>query len=397
MRGNITRRGKNSWRLKFDVGVDGAGAGRQTRYITVKGKRQDAQRELTRLLGTADAGTLVEPSKVTVREYIQAWLGASPAPRQPPPPPPHGLGPKTAQRYRQLAEQQIYPHLGSILLQKLRPAMVAEWHETLLKTGHRKGRAKGGPLAARTVGNAHRVLHRALRRAVENETMARNVASLIAPPKVEDQEVEILGADEMATVLRKLENHALNAIVALVLATGLRRGEVLALPWSNLDLNGASLRVERSLEQTKAGLRFKAPKTHHGRRTISLPPSAVAVLHEHRRKQLEMRLALGLGRPEPDDLVFCKPDGSAMTPDSLSKAWRAAVAALGLPKVTFHALRHTHASALIAAGLDVVKISRRLGHGNPTVTLRVYAHLFDTSDDAAAAAIETAMRTHPKR
>ena len=100
------------------------------------------------------------------------------------------MTPKTVGRYRQLAEQQIYPHLGGILLQKLRPAQVQEWHSTLLKTGNRKGRAKGGPLAARTVGHAHRVLHRALERAVENETLARNVASVIAPPKVEDQEVE---------------------------------------------------------------------------------------------------------------------------------------------------------------------------------------------------------------
>ena len=95
--------------------------------------------------------------------------------------------------------------------------------------------------------------------------------------------------------------------------------------------------------------------------------------------------------------MFCKPDGSPMSPDGLSKAWRSTVKLLGLPKVTFHALRHTHASALIAAGLDVVKTSRRLGHSDPTVTLRIYAHLFDNSDAAAAAAIEAAMRTHPQR
>ena len=93
-----------------------------------------------------------------------------------------------------------------------------------------------------------------------------------------------MGAEDMTTVLRKLEDHALYSVVAFDLATGLRRGELLALPWANVDLNGASLRVERSLEETKAGLRFKAPKTVHGRRTISLPPNAVAVLREHRRK-----------------------------------------------------------------------------------------------------------------
>jgi integrase len=144
-------------------------------------------------------------------------------------------------------------------------------------------------------------------------------------------------------------------------------------------------------------LRFKPPKTAHGRRTISLPPNAVTALREHRRKQLETRLALGLGRPEPDALVFCQPDGSPIVPCWLSYTWRNTCISLKLPRVTLHALRHTHASALIAAGVDVVKISRRLGHSSPVVTLRIYAHLFNTDDSAAAAAIEAAMRTQAQR
>ena len=118
---------------------------------------------------------------------------------------------------------------------------------------------------------------------------------------------------------------------------------------------------------------------------------------DDRRKQLEIRLALGLGRPEPDGLVFCRPDGSPVAPSWLSYTWRNTCVRLALPRVTFHALRHTHASALIAAGVDVVKISRRLGHSSPVVTLRIYAHLFSTDDSAAADAIEVAMRTRLQR
>jgi integrase len=142
-RGNITRRGKRSWRLKFDVGVDGKGK-RKIRYATVKGTRQDAQKKLTELLGQHDAGTLVEPSKLTVEEYLVAWLGRTPKKDEPPPAPPSDLSPKTVERYRQLAEQQIYPHLGNILLQKLRPAQVADWLETIQKSGGEKGRPFGG-------------------------------------------------------------------------------------------------------------------------------------------------------------------------------------------------------------------------------------------------------------
>lgn len=376
-RGHIQRRGKNSWRIKYDAGTEPLTGRRRTRYITVRGNRADAERELTKALRAIDDGTAIEPSKVTVAEHIRAWLDAA------------EVSPKTLERYRQLAEQQIIPHLGAVLLQKLRPVQVREWHGTLLASGGKDGRA----LSPRTVGHAHRVLHRALARAVEDEIAARNVASVVSPPKLEDAEVQILTAEQMGGVLAKLATHALYPIVALALGTGMRRGELLSLRWVDVDLEAATVRIERSLEETKAGLRFKTPKTKHGRRTISLPPSVVEVLRNHRRQQLERRVVLGLGRPGPDALVFSKPDSSPMSPDNLSRDWRRLTDSLGLPKVMFHALRHSHASALIAGGLDVVTVSRRLGHGSPVVTLRVYAHLFDRTDTAAATAIEAALRT----
>ena len=120
--------------------------------------------------------------------------------------------------------------------------------------------------------------------------------------------------------------------------------------------------------------------------------SAIGVLREHRRKLLEVRLALGLGKPDDDTLLFSRADGSPMRPTQLSKQWRAACKSLDLPRVSFHALRHTHASALIASGLDVLAISRRLGHATPAVTLNVYGHLFKKDDSAAARAIDAVMR-----
>ena len=375
-RGNITRRGKRSWRLKFDGGTDAAG-NRQTRYVTVKGKLQDAQRELTKLLVAVDAGTLVEPSRTTVAEYIRGWLDG-----------PHGLAAKTAERYRELAERQIIPHLGAVLLQKLRPKQVQTWHATLLQSDAATGRV----LSARTVGHAHRVLHRVLAHAMAAEEVSRNVASAVRPPKVTAKEIEILTADQVTIVLERMQGHPLYSIAALALATGMRRGELLALQLRDVDLDGASLQVERSLEETAAGLQFKPPKTQHGRRTISLPAHAVAVLRTHWRQQLECRAALGLGKPEPETLIFSKPDGSPLSPDNLSRDWGRACRSLSLPEVSFHALRHTHASALIASKLDVVQIARRLGHGSPVITLRTYAHLFEASDTAAAAAIENVLR-----
>jgi integrase len=220
------------------------------------------------------------------------------------------------------------------------------------------------------------VLHRALQIAVENEVLTRNVASVKHPPTVEEEEVQILTKDEVPIVIEKLTGHHLYDVVVVDLATGLRRGELLALRLSDVDLEAATVHIERSLEETKTGLRFK-------------------VLRERRRRLLEMRLALGLGKPDAETLLFGEPDGSPTPPNRLTRRWQDACASLDLPRVSFHALRHTHASALIAAGVDVVKISRRLGHKNPTVTLNIYAHLFERSDSTAADAIEAAMKKPP--
>jgi integrase len=387
-RGSITRRGKQSWRLKFDVATDSGQ--RLTRYATIKGRRSDAERELTRLIASLDAGTLVEPSTITVEGYLRGWLDG-PNPDQPYQPP--GLAPKTLERYRQLASQQIYPHLGAVPLQKLRPKQVEDWHATLLATGGKDGR----PLSARTVLAAHRILHRALARAAAAETVSRNVASVIKPPKVEANEIEILTADQIAVVLSALKGHALEPIAVLALATGARRGEILGLRWGDVDFETGEIRIERSLEQTRAGLRFKSPKTKHGKRTVSLPTVAVSSLQAHRRQQLEIRMALGQGRATPETLVFSRQEGEPIPPNDLSRDWARFVKARKLPAVSFHGLRHSHVSALIAARTDILTVSRRIGHASPAVTLAVYSHLFKNTDKDAANAIEAVLRTGGER
>jgi len=381
MTGHVRRRGERSWELKFDMGVDGKGQ-RKTRYASFKGTKREAEIELAKLVAAAAAGTLAEPSKTTVGAYLLAWMDG-----------PHGLAGKTAERYRQLIEAQIIPHLGAIVLQKLKPAHIADWHDKLIRGGGKDGR----PLSLRTVGHAHRVLHRALARAAAIELVSRNVASVVKPPKVDETEIESLKADEINAVLTALKDHRLEPIVVLALSTGARRGEMLALNWENVDLDAGTIKIERSLEQTKAGLRFKAPKTKNGRRVVSLPPIAVDALRAHRRRRLELRMALGQGKPEPDALVFSAFDDSPIPPNNLSRDWRRFVLARKLPRISFHGLRHSHVSALIAGGVDALTVSRRIGHASPVVTMKVYAHLFSETDKTAAKAIEAALRTGKER
>jgi len=243
------------------------------------------------------------------------------------------------------------------------------------------------------VGHAHRVLRKALADAVVRELLLRNPVSLIAPPKVDSNEVEILTSERVKTVLHALRGVEIYAHVVVLLSTGIRRGELMALQWGDVDFDKGKLRIERSLEATKArGLRLKAPKTKHGRRLISLPPLAVEVLREQRKAQLEHRLKLGIGKLLPTHYVFGDVVGEARHPGWLTDKWQSVLKTKNLPRVSLHALRHSHASALIASGQDVVTVSRRLGHSSPTVTLTVYAHLFDKTDEAAASAIEAILK-----
>jgi integrase len=257
MRGNITRRGASSWRLKIDIGRDAAG-NRLIRYWTVRGSRKQAQAELARLVAAHDEGRLVEPTKATIGDYMRSWLETAAT---------LTLAAKTAERYRQLIEHQIVPHLGSLPLQKLKPVHIANWHAALKKTG---------ALSARTIGHAHRVLHKALADAVRHELITRNPASVVSPPKVTAGEVAILDADQVKAVLGAMRNTVIYPQIVVLLSTGMRRGEIAGLQWADLDLDAGKLRIERAIEKTKAhGLRIKQPKTKHGRRSIALPASAV--------------------------------------------------------------------------------------------------------------------------
>jgi integrase len=181
------------------------------------------------------------------------------------------------------------------------------------------------------------------------------------------------------------------AIVALFM--GMRRGEVLALRWKHVDLDGKIIKVREALEKTqKYGIRFKSPKTQSGRRDIGMPDIVIAALREHRRQQLEQRMATGLGKPADDALVFpgsfC---GGPTDPEVFSVAWKRVADAIGFPGLRFHDLRHSHASHLFADGVDVATIAYRLGHASPAVTLTIYTHMASKDDSSAIEKINAAL------
>jgi integrase len=336
-------------------------------------------------LARAADGGHVDPSRLTVGEHVRArweqWRASG------------AISPKTAEGYAGLIERHIVPHLGRILVQKLTTRDIEAWHSTLLASGRkgRYGRPDGqAGVSTRTIGHAHRVLSKALREGMRHDLVVKNVAAIERAPKIGADEMTILTPEQVAELPTRLADHALAAPAIVALFTGMRRGEILALRWGNVDLTGKVIRVRESLETTKTGLRFKGPKSKAGVRDITLPTIVVETLQAHRKALLERRLVLGQGKLADADLVFPAWDGSPQNPDAFGSLWIKLATKLGLG-VSFHGLRHTHASQLIDAGVDVVTIARRLGHSSPAITLNVYAHLFRKDDGKAAAAINAAL------
>ena len=261
--------------------------------------------------------------------------------------------------------------LCSIALPKLSPAAIKAYTEAQ-QTGRK---ANKGGLSSTTVLQHHRVLREALQHAVHENLLAINPASRVPSPKRARPAMQALDAEQTSRLLAGVEGTSLRAPVFLAVFTGMRRGEILALRWQDVDLGNATLAVRRSLEETHSnGLRFKEPKSRSGIRQVDLPPLMVEALRRHRSEQAKLRLALGSAWKD-HDLVCTAPDGGPMKPDNLSSAFPKLVRRLGLPRVRFHDLRHTHASLLLRQGVHPKVVSERLGHSGVGLTLDTYSHL----------------------
>lgn len=378
MTGTVTKRGRASYRLKFDLPA-GTKGGRKTVYETIRAAGiKEARLELAKRLAAVGQGSFVEPSRLTVAAHVQARIAHWSASGV--------VGAKATKRYEVLLAHQIGPFIGDVTLQKLATTDVEKWH----------GKLKAAGLSHCTIQMAHRITAKALDDAVRHNLLSRNVCRLQRVPKGSTAQVEIITADQIDHVVRKLQGTAIGARALLALTCGLRAGEINALTWAAIDLDKRQLHVRQATEEVMGQpVTIKSPKTRAGRRSLSVPDVAIAALRDHRREQLELRMAMGLGRPAEDALVFPALDGGPAGTANLSRQWRRAVAALDLPNVNFHALRHSHASQLIAAKVDLATIAARLGHANPSVTLKTYGHLFEKDDSAAADVINRALGARP--
>jgi len=384
--GHIRERSPGSWELRYTLGTDPATGKRQTVTTTVRGDRRVAEKELRRLLRSVDTGEHVDPSRLSVRHWLSTWLATV---RE-------EVSPKTYERYSEIARHFLVPALGNLELGKLAPSHIQEAYNGWAMGGRRDGKAGG--LSARTRRHIHRILRSALARAVEQQIIARNPADVFKKrlPKVERHVPTTLTAEQSARLLQAIAHSRVYWPVLLALSTGMRRGEVLAVRWKNVDLELGILRVMESLEQTKAGIRFKSPK--NGRhRAITLPRYAVEELRRLKHEQAEALLALGV-RQTSDTLLCCRADGEPHQPLSLTYEFARFIGRMtDIPRVRFHDLRHSHATQLLATGVHPKIASERLGHASVGITLDLYSHVTDTMQSEAAAKLDSAMQVAKSR
>ena len=371
MRGHVHRRGRG-WGYVVDVGIDPATGRRRQRTKSGFATKREAQEAVRRVLDEIRAGTYVEPSRETVGEYLTAWLErAQPNLRQ-----------TTWDGYRKSVALLI-PGLGSTTLQQLQPVQLEACYAELAISGGRWGQG----LAPKTIANAHSVLRRALGDAERLGMVSRHVARQARPPRVDRVEMPTWTAEQLGKFLASVDDHRLRATFVLLATTGMRRGEVLGLRWSDVDLDAGHLSVKQTITASNHEVVIGPTKTARSRRRIELDPATVEALRRHRKDQVEERLMAGEEWVD-NDLVFCRTDGTPVHPDGFSNTFTNRQAKVDVPQLRGpHDLRHTWATLALKAGVHPKVVSDRLGHSTISITLDIYSHVSPSLDADAASTV----------
>ncbi|MFZ5848610.1 MAG: tyrosine-type recombinase/integrase [Actinomycetota bacterium] len=323
--------------------------------VYVYGKtRTEAREKLTALQRDLDRGVRVPTENWTVEAYLTHWLDTVVKPHK---------APKTHQGYELVVRRHILPTLGRKRLKSLSVPDVRNLVEKLQEQG----------MGTRGVQQTHAVLRNALQSAMRDELVVRNVAKLV---QVKTPRYEVgrgLSVEQARTLLRHTKSDRLHALYVLAIYLGLRRGEVLALRWSDVDLDQEFLQVTHTLQRVDGELRFQPPKTRTSRRTVPLPRPCVEAMKAHKVAQDRERLAAG---PKwcDEDMVFSTTIGTPIEPDNLSRSWYRVRTVLGEPAPRFHDMRHTCVSLLLAEGAPPHVVQQIVGHSAIDVTMTIYAH-----------------------
>lgn len=380
MKGHLIQRAKGSWSIVIELGQDPETGKRQQKWLTVEGTKKEAEKRLHHECELVNTGDFISPDKITVAEFFEQWLTIVAEQK---------VGRKTFDRYRGIVKNHIAPAFGRLPLQKLTALHIETHYSKLAKEGRKDGHEGG--LSAQTILHHHRLISEALQKAVSWKLRTHNPADGVTPPTVKPRQIVPINEAQAAWLLSAAEGTRLYMPIMIAVTMGLRRGEILAARWGDMDRDRAVLKVCHALEESTTGVIFKPPKSQKGRREVAIPSVTLEALQKHQEAQKGYREKLGAGYQD-DDLICCVEDGSLWKPSAFTSAYRDLLRRRKLTGPNFHALRHAHASQLLKAGVDAKVISQRLGHSRASFTMDVYAHLMPGQDQEAAKRTDAGLR-----
>jgi integrase len=372
---SISRKNKR-WYVLVEVPAGPDGKRRRRGVGGFKTKREAKAAEAEALRRIRD-GMFVEPSRLTVGAYLtEMWLPSMGS----------QVRATTLGGYRHNVRAYIVPRLGDIPLQRLTTARVGAFYGELVASGGRSGR----PLSPKTVRYVHTTLRRALRDAVADGLMVRNVAAQARPPRARRVEMHTWTAAQVGTFLASVREDRVYAAWLLLATLGLRRGELLGLRWADVDLTTGRIAIRHTLVMVDGKPAMAEPKTAKGRRSLTLAPEVLEAVRVHRAHQAAERLSWGADYTD-SGLVITTEDGRPMHPETLSDLFVRQARRAGLPQIRLHDLRHSVASILLARGVHPKVVSEQLGHATIALTLDTYSHVIPSLQQEAAGVIAAAV------
>lgn len=381
--GTVTRRPDGKWMAQASIGRDPATG--KTRRVTKYFKtRKEAAAWLAEMQHRKNTGTLTEPSRLTLGEWLPRYLEVYVKPK---------VRPSSYANYHDVARRHILPALGSIPLQGLQTHTIQEFYNERAE----RGRQDGGPLSPRMVHLIHQVLNGCLKQAVRERLLTVNPAEYTTRPGLKYREMTPLTPEEVNAYLEAAKGERLYAAFLLELTTGLRRGELLALKWDDFDPDKGTLTVRRTLARVRlvdkggSELRFSEPKTESGKRTIPLLPEVIRELKAHKARQNEERLFFGQAYTDLG-LMFPTPLGTPLEPRNFHRKHTEILRKAGLRHVRLHDLRHTFATILLQEGENPENLRDLLGHSKTSTTLDLYCHSNMEGKERAVARLKGLIR-----
>ncbi len=344
----------------------------QQQWVTVKGGKKNAEKKLSELLHLIDTGNYMQPNRTTVADYLTTWLSDYVKPN---------LSPRGYERYESIVRVHLVPAIGSIPLTQLRSNHLQKHYSGMLEVG----------LSPQSVRYDHVVLHKALATALKWGLIARNVADGVDVPRAKRSEMKTWDEEEINQFLEAAKDTQYYALFYTALFTGMRRSELLALRWQDIDFIYSQIYVNRSMHHLQGGgYIFTQPKSDKSRRTIALPPSAFLVLEDYRKQKETEGILLGTLLKDID-LAFSAL-GKPLRPNTVSRAWTMLAIKAGVKVIRLHDARHSHASLMLRQGVHPKIVQERLGHSTISVTLDTYSHVTPGMQEAAAKRFDDALQ-----